>query len=59
MDGVVTNYPALGRHYQAAQDQSQIESLETTGQVNSVHDLTTVENPYEQVPTKAPAKGWS
>lgn len=56
VDGVVTNYPALGRHYQAAQDQSQIESLETTGQVNSVHDLPTVENPYEQVPTKAPAK---
>lgn len=56
VDGVVTNYPALGRHYQAAQDQAKIENLETTGQVNSLTNLPTTENPYELTVTKSPAK---
>ncbi|MFZ2943594.1 MAG: glycerophosphodiester phosphodiesterase family protein [Latilactobacillus curvatus] len=56
VDGVVTNYPALGRHYQAAQDQAESEAIDTIGQVNDVQDLPTVENPYEPTLNKKPAK---
>ena len=56
VDGVVTNYPALGRHYQAAQDQADIKNLDTTGQVNSLTNLPTIENPYELTAAKSPAK---
>ena len=56
VDGVVTNYPALGRHYQAAQDQADIKNLDTTGQVNSLTNLPTIENPYELTTAKTPAK---
>ncbi|KRM24433.1 glycerophosphoryl diester phosphodiesterase family protein [Latilactobacillus graminis DSM 20719] len=56
VDGVVTNYPALGRHYQTAQDQAVHEDLAAIGQVNNTQNLPTVENPYAPNLHKSPAK---
>ncbi|KRN27480.1 hypothetical protein IV38_GL002133 [Lactobacillus selangorensis] len=57
IDGVVTNYPAIGHEYQVAKDASSAVKLNTVGTVNTnKQTIKTYENPYERTNLKAAAQ---
>ncbi|MCD2257234.1 glycerophosphodiester phosphodiesterase [Lactobacillus sp. CC-MHH1034] len=56
IDGVVTNYPAVGASYQQSKDDARIRNIDEAVTLVSNHRVPTYENPYRTELTQAPLK---
>lgn len=56
VDGVVTNYPALGYHYKLAKEGSHKHAINRPGTYLCFYSTRLLENPYLQVPKKSTIK---
>ncbi|MCH3904682.1 MAG: SLAP domain-containing protein [Lactobacillus sp.] len=56
VDGVVTNFPALGYHYKLAKEGSHKYAIDASGTYLCYYSTRLVENPYLRVPKKSTIK---